>query len=58
MPRPIVFSGIVVCILVGNSGMGLVNAQDSTLIVYILEVEGVEKHTQYATWFAITKHRS
>ena len=30
MPRPIVFSGIVVCILVGNSGMGLVNAQDST----------------------------
>ena len=36
----------------------VVNAQDSTLIVYILEVEGVEKHTQYATWFTITKHRS
>lgn len=30
MPRPIVFLGIVVCILVGNSGMVLVNAQDST----------------------------
>ncbi len=34
------------------------NAHDSTLIVYISVREEVEKHTQYATWFVITKHRS